>query len=53
MIRKLSQKEAHAYLNSKLGFDISFDYVQSLRSEIGRSAKSELLTLQKDQCLNK
>jgi hypothetical protein len=48
LIRKLSQKEAHAYVNSKLGFGISFDYVQSLRSEIGRSAKLELLTLQKD-----
>jgi hypothetical protein len=32
----------------KLGFELSFHYVQSLRSEIGRSARSELLTLQKD-----
>lgn len=52
LIRKLSQKEAHVFVNSKLeglGFDISFDYVQQLRSEISKSAKEELLTLHKDR----
>jgi hypothetical protein len=34
--------------SKKLGFELSFDYVQSLRSEIGRSTRSELLTLEKD-----
>jgi hypothetical protein len=54
LIRKLSQKESFEFVSKKLKsaglvFDISFDYVQQLRSEIGKSAKSELLTLQKDR----
>ena len=50
IIRKLSQKESHAFVNSKLeGFNISYDYVQKVRNEISRNAKEELLHLEKDQ----
>jgi hypothetical protein len=50
LIRKLSQKESHAFVNSKLdGFNISYDYVQKVRNEISKNAKEELLHLERDQ----
>jgi hypothetical protein len=50
LIRKLTQKEAHIYVNSKLqGFNISFDYVQKVRNQISKNTKEELLHLEKDQ----
>ena len=53
IIRKLSQRESHAFVNSKLEQSgiapVSFDYVQKTRSEVGKSAKEELLHLEKDQ----
>jgi hypothetical protein len=50
LIKKLSQKEAHTYVNnSKLGFEISFDYVQKVRNEVSKNAKEQLLHLEKDQ----
>jgi hypothetical protein len=50
LIRKLSQKESYAFINSKLeGFEISFDYVQKVRNEISKNAKEQLLHLEKDQ----
>ena len=49
LIKKLSQKEAHIYVNTKLSFEISFDYVEQVRSQLSRSAKEQLLRLEKDQ----
>jgi hypothetical protein len=49
LIKKLSQKEAHTYVNTKLSFEISFDYVQQVRSQLSRSAREQLLRLEKDQ----
>ena len=50
LIKKLSQKEAHMFVNSKLQFtNISFDYVQQVRSQLSRSAREQLLRLEKDQ----
>jgi hypothetical protein len=49
LIKKLSQKEAHTYVNTKLSFEISFDYVQKVRTRISKNAKEELLHLEKDQ----
>lgn len=49
LVKKLSQKEAHTYVNTKLSFEISFDYVQQVRSQLSRSAREQLLRLEKDQ----
>jgi hypothetical protein len=49
LIKKLSQKEAHTYVNTKLSFEISFDYVQQVRSQLSRSAREQLLHLEKNQ----
>jgi hypothetical protein len=50
LIKKLSQKEAHIFVNSKLQFtNISFDYVQKVRNEVSKNAKEQLLHLEKDQ----
>jgi hypothetical protein len=49
LIKRLSQKEAHTYVNTKLSFEISFDYVQQVRSQLSRSAREQLLRLEKDQ----
>jgi hypothetical protein len=50
LIKKLSQKEAHIFVNSKLEFtNISFDYVQKVRNEVSKNAKEQLVHLEKDQ----
>jgi hypothetical protein len=51
LIKKLSQKEAHTYVNTKLNgsFEISFDYVQQVRSQLSKNAKEQLLHLEKDR----
>src|SRR6266496_3859700 len=51
LIMKLSQRDSFEFVNKKLQgyFNVSIDYVQTVRSEISKSAKSELLNLQKDR----